>query len=156
VRNIKATIGELPYEIIKVDNPGTMGICQAYNQGAQQAKFPYLVFSHEDIAFHTNDWGNIITEIFNQDPTIGLVGCTGGTYKSYQNTGWAVDPKYTSRFMIGTHHGLSHLCKTYNGIATSYKLDSEMEIPPNFRADEIINEEVLLLDGMFLVTKKEI
>lgn len=155
-QSVAETIGDTTYEIVKINNPGLMGICEAYNVGAERAQFPYLAFCHEDIAFHTQDWGKVLTTIFENDASIGLVGCTGGTYKSYQNIGWAVDTKHTSRFMIGTHHGLSHLSKTYKGVATSYKLGPEMEIPPTFREDEIINEEVLLLDGMFLVTKKEI
>lgn len=154
--NVDYTIGNICYEIVKIYNPGKMGICQAYNEGAGKAKYPYLVFSHDDIRFHTNNWGSIIKDIFEDEPNVGLVGCAGGLYKSYLPTGWAVDPKFTSLYMIGTHYGSSHITKIYNGTSRSLKLNELTNIPENFRASEIINEEVLMLDGMFLCTRKSI
>ena len=47
-KNIAATCG-VEYELIKIDNPGLMGLCQAYNKGAEKAKYEYLLFLHEDV-----------------------------------------------------------------------------------------------------------
>lgn len=44
-KNIAETIG-IPYEIIKIDNPNLMGICEAYNKGASLSKYDYLLFVH--------------------------------------------------------------------------------------------------------------
>lgn len=154
--NVGYTIGNIRYEIIKIYNPGMMGISQAYNEGAGKAKYPYLVFSHDDVLFHTENWGSIIQEIFEQEPDVGLIGCAGGLYKSYLPVGWNVDPKYTSLYMIGTHYGSSHLTKTYKGTSRSLKLNAKNNIPKDFRESEVINEEVLMLDGMFMSTKKSI
>ncbi|MBC7915803.1 MAG: hypothetical protein H7Y07_16970 [Pyrinomonadaceae bacterium] len=154
--NVKQTIGDIPYEIIQVLNPGLMGICKAYNRGAKKAQYSYLVFSHEDISFHTDNWGAIINTIFEKDTTIGLIGCAGGFYKSLQQTGWATDPNYLSSYMIGTHFGSSHLSKTYKGTIHSVTLNAEKKVPNELREIEVVNEEVLMLDGMFLCTRKTI
>jgi glycosyltransferase involved in cell wall biosynthesis len=153
--SVRQTIGRLPYEIIRVHNPGLMGICQAYNEGARKANFPYLVFAHEDIIFHSDNWGEILKKVFEQELEVGLIGCAGGCYKSYLQTGWAVNSEsLMSSYMIGTHYGSSHLTKIYKGIKRSIKLNKEKDIPEDFRETDIVNEEVLMLDGMFLATKK--
>ena len=79
-QNIELSIG-IPYEIIAIENKEEMGICAAYNKGAKEAKYPILAFIHEDILFHTKNWGSIIVNIF-KDTSIGIVGVAGGTYKS--------------------------------------------------------------------------
>lgn len=153
-KNVQQTIGDIPYEIIQINNPGLIGICQAYNIGARKAKYTYIIFSHEDILFHADQWGITVRKIFEQDSSIGLVGCIGGYYKSLQHTGWAIDKKYISSYMIGTHCGTSYLNKTYNGNSRSILLNDNMEIPNDFKEKELTNESVLMLDGMFLITKK--
>ena len=54
-KNIAESIG-IPYEIMKIDNPGIMGICEAYNRGAEKAQYDFLLFLHEDVLFETQDW----------------------------------------------------------------------------------------------------
>jgi glycosyltransferase involved in cell wall biosynthesis len=72
-----ATIG-VPYEIVAVDNShGQYGICEAYNIGAAQARYELLCFMHEDIRFHTSGWGQVVVDTL-RDPTIGVLGVTGG------------------------------------------------------------------------------
>lgn len=61
-KNIAETIG-IPYEIIKIDNPNTMGICEAYNKGASKAQFENLLFIYEDILFQTKYWGRVIDKL---------------------------------------------------------------------------------------------
>lgn len=57
-QNILDTIGNIVYEVINIDNStNNYSIFQAYNKGTQIAKYPYLCFMHEDILFHTADWG---------------------------------------------------------------------------------------------------
>ncbi|AYO58560.1 hypothetical protein CO230_10810 [Chryseobacterium sp. 6424] len=77
-KNIAETIG-VPYELIKIDNPGLMGICEAYNKGAKQAKNPFLLFVHEDVEFTTHHWGeNLIKHL--KKPNTGVVGLAGSVY----------------------------------------------------------------------------
>jgi glycosyltransferase involved in cell wall biosynthesis len=77
--NVQASIG-IDYEVIAIDNRlGRFGICEAYNLGAEQARFPYLCFIHEDILFHTQAWGKILLKHF-QNPKIGLIGIAGTSF----------------------------------------------------------------------------
>ena len=85
-KNIAETIG-IPYEVIKVDNPGKMGICEAYNHGAQKAQYDYLLFLHEDVLFETQNWGLILTQLLSKK-SIGCVGLAGGDYVSTYPLPW--------------------------------------------------------------------
>lgn len=88
IENIKDTIGIDEYEIIKIDNPGIMGLCDAYNKGAADAKYKYLCFCHEDVLFHTQNWGELIISSFSKNPRIGIVGFAGSVYKTWIPSGW--------------------------------------------------------------------
>lgn len=79
--NIELTIG-VKYEVIAIQNSeGKMGICNAYNIGAIAAKYPYLCFLHEDIVFHTKNWGQLLINNFKKyNPRlIGILGCKAKT-----------------------------------------------------------------------------
>ena len=86
-QNLSETIG-VPFEVIKIPNKGEMGICAAYNLGGVQAKYDYLVFAHEDIRFHTNDWGSRLLQLFHDNEEIGLAGVVGSEYKPAVYSGW--------------------------------------------------------------------
>lgn len=94
-KNIAETCG-LEYEIIKIDNPGKMGICEAYTRGAELAKYSYFLFLHEDVLFDTIHWGEKLIALLRQEH-IGCVGLAGSSYvpnvphKWWKNTGYAVD-----------------------------------------------------------------
>ena len=75
-RNLQSTIG-VPYEIIWIDNhDNRYNIFSAYNHGIEIAKGDILCFAHEDIVFHTSDWGKIIERYFESEDT-GVVGVYG-------------------------------------------------------------------------------
>ena len=60
--NIRSTIG-VEYEMIIFDNrQAGKGICAVYNECAERAAGEYLLFVHEDVAFHTEGWGRVIGE----------------------------------------------------------------------------------------------
>ena len=86
--NVKATIGfGVQYEIIRIENPGIMGICEAYNIGASKAQYPYLLFVHEDVQFETQNWGTILIQYLKR-PDIGIVGVAGANRKSKMISSW--------------------------------------------------------------------
>lgn len=85
--NIAQTIG-VEYEIIKIENKGQMGLCEAYNKGKSQAKYPYLCFSHDDIQINTSNWGHYIIQKLKEDSTLGLLGIAGGGYKPWMPSAW--------------------------------------------------------------------
>ncbi|OBW40658.1 hypothetical protein AB670_03125 [Chryseobacterium sp. MOF25P] len=87
-KNISQTIGnKIEYEIVKIWNPGKMGICKAYNSGAEQSKYDNLLFVHEDVLFNDNNWGEKLLHIL-QLPNCGVVGVAGGDYYSYVPGSW--------------------------------------------------------------------
>jgi len=88
-QNLKDTIGEdIDYEIIKIDNPALMGLCEAYNKGIEKAQYPYLCFSHDDILISSHGWAKRIIEIFEENGDYGMIGVAGSTYKSWSPSGW--------------------------------------------------------------------
>lgn len=75
--NIRRTIGT-EHEIIAIDNRGNKySIAQAYNLGAKQAHYAYLCFVHEDILFHTQNWGQLVIKHLSTgiNSLIGILGC---------------------------------------------------------------------------------
>lgn len=87
-KNIEVTCG-VKTEIIKIENPGKMGICEAYNKGASKASFSYLLFLHEDVEFKENNWGlNLISHLNN--PSTGIVGLAGSVYVPKAPSGWYI------------------------------------------------------------------
>ncbi|WP_207493421.1 glycosyltransferase [Aridibaculum aurantiacum] len=134
--NVAATIG-LPHEVVRVDNSTRRySLCAAYNAGADKAKFSYLCFAHEDIAFMTEGWGQKIIDHFNADDNIGLLGVAGGIYKSRMASGWwqfesnSKDVRRMNIIQAGDH-------LLYN--------------PHNE-----LRSEVVSIDGVFLATKKQV
>lgn len=90
--NITATIGNVDFELIKIYNPGTMGLCKAYNIGAEKSKFKYLLFLHEDVLFRTIGWGEIIKKIFKNNKDLGLLGIAGSSIKTKMPSTWWTGP----------------------------------------------------------------
>lgn len=86
-QNIADTIG-VPYEIVKIDNPGLMGICEAYNKGAELAQYDILCFCHEDIFFRFAGWGRQLADFIHTTPDAGFAGVAGSTIKLARPTGW--------------------------------------------------------------------
>ena len=135
---IEKTIG-LPFELLYFDNrEAKKSICKVYNELAEKAKFSYLCFVHEDVILETNDWGKIISDIFINDSTIGLIGIAGCKYKSAYFSGWFSNIKeldcanYTHKFKNG------RIEKVY--------------LSPSSNVDL---QEVVCIDGVFICCLKE-
>ena len=87
-KHIETTIGELPYEIIWIDNSNNQrNICQAYNYGLSKARYDYLCFLHEDIIIYTNDWGKKSIDAMS-DKSVGMLGVQGCVYFCESTTYW--------------------------------------------------------------------
>lgn len=138
--NITATAG-VKHEIIAIDNSaGAYGICAAYNKGAAMASYPFLCFVHEDVAFETNNWGNIVIELLSQKET-GLLGIAGGDTISTVPSTWSV----------------SFYSNEINIIQQYKRKDKKAEHV--FKTNEAIpgkTKKVIAIDGVFMCTRKEI
>jgi hypothetical protein len=137
-QNILETIG-FPYELIAIDNRSSKrGICSVYNEAALSAKFNYLCFVHEDVKFHTQNWGNVINEIFSDDE-IALIGVSGSVYKSATPGSWvSCDKKY---YRVNT---LQH----------QHDNNTVERVSLNPKQDKI--SDVAVIDGVLMVTRKNI
>mgnify|MGYP000001547362 FL=1 len=133
-KNIAETIG-IPYEVIKVDNPGKMGICEAYNHGAQKAQYDYLLFLHEDVLFETQDWGRILMNLLNTE-NIGCIGIAGADYIPEVPIGW---------WMI-KNHCYSHI--------THANLINQKVHKFTFSSNSGL-KKVNLIDGVFIACPKK-
>lgn len=76
-KNTASTIG-CDYEWVVIDNSHNQyGICQAYNLGVERARGDVLCFMHDDVLFHTVNWGQIVEKAFEDDASIGAIGIAG-------------------------------------------------------------------------------
>ena len=133
--NIKKTIG-IEHEIIIIKNEiFKYPIAKAYNTGAAIARYPYLCFSHEDVFFHTPNWGQILIRDF-KDSGARLIGVLGSTIKTkHPGSVYIGDSKLNRQNHIQRH--------PYKSNTLSY------ENPNN----EVL-AEVCILDGLFIASTK--
>jgi len=74
--NIAGSIG-VEYELVVIDNSqNTYSILSAYNEGVSRAKYEYLCFMHDDILYHTQNWGEKVIAHF-EDKKVGVIGVGG-------------------------------------------------------------------------------
>lgn len=140
-QNIKETIG-VEYEIIAIENHKQYSLCAAYNLGSDRAKYQYLCFLHEDVVFITQDWGVRLIALMTNDSSIGLIGIAGSKFKStYPTTGWGAGP-FIYKFWRG------HYYININENRTHVDIDRSLQ------KKEV--EDVLIVDGVFLFTKREV
>jgi hypothetical protein len=135
--NVENTVG-VKYELICIDNSkNEYSIFSAYNEGKKRSKFPYLCFVHEDVYFHTQDWGKIVIEHL-QDPKTGILGLAGGDLATVVPAMW---------WSLNPTENIIQSDQT-KGKATEYNC-----FPENFNQSL---RSVILLDGVFLCMRLEL
>jgi Glycosyltransferase like family len=135
--NISETIG-VKHELIPINNcEGLWGISAAYNEGAKGSKYDLLIFVHEDVIFHSTNWGEVVIETL-KDRLVGLLGVAGAVIKPELPIGWMDVPQ--DYYRANAISGWGEQKKTF-----IFKSD---------RADRL--GEVVVLDGMFLCMRKDV
>ncbi|MES2278853.1 MAG: glycosyltransferase [Bacteroidota bacterium] len=131
--NIKATIG-IEHEIILINNTDNKyGICQAYNIGVKQSKYDILCFMHDDISYHTQNWGsNALAHFTSSDAA--AIGVAGSPYCA---------------FMPGPWWGSGIL---YENLLQHDKNSIEAALKAN--SGGMARKEAILLDGAWFCIKK--
>ena len=138
--NIADTIG-LEYELVIIDNSkNKYSIFQAYNEGVKRAKFPYLCFMHEDVFYHTQDWGEKVIKHF-QNQEVGLIGTIGTHFLPKTPIGW-----YQSKVVSGG--GLVRVSK--NG-----KNELEHYLDSAYLKDDL-SIEAVAVDGLWFCIRKTV
>lgn len=137
--SIKNTVG-VEYEIIKICNKNSQNsIFQAYNLGVSKSNFDILVFIHEDVVFHSENWGLVLEFFFKTLKNPGVLGIAGSSYLPISPSDWWVpNIKYIHTNFL------------------SNKKDGEIGKGKLKQVGEQIAQEVYALDGMFLAMKKEV
>ena len=143
LENVKLNIG-VEYEIISIENKGRYGLCEAYNLGIKQAKYPYICFCHDDLIINRMNWGKYVIDEFNKYSDLGLLGVAGSTYKTYSPSGWF--------FPYDIDYCRTDMWQAKNGDSNNKKY-SLFNKPDSI---DIKIEEVVVLDGCWLFTKKEV
>lgn len=136
VSNIEKTIG-VPYELIHIDNSlNQYSIFQAYNEGVTRAQYKYLCFMHEDVLFHSVDWGKSVIETLKQKQ-IGMIGVLGSYFLGKYSLSW-INPgiEMAGNILQGTSNGWR-----YKTIKTNN---------PN-----TYGPRVAVVDGLWLCIRKE-
>ncbi len=138
--NIEQTIG-VPFEIIAIDNSKeNNAISKVYNNAATLARYEFLVFVHEDVIFHTANWGVLLADYFARHINIGCVGVAGGTYKTKAPSHWV------------------SLVTDYNYLDQSYLIqhykEGGQQLRDTWSDKNTAIQEVVLMDGVFLAFDK--
>lgn len=132
--NIKQSIGA-DFEFVIINNTDNkFSIFEAYNLGIQKSKGDVLCFLHDDILFHTQDWGRILELEFQKNPDFSLIGIAGAKVKTQFATGWwDCENKYKVKNIL--QHEKGNVRKEYLG----------------FNDDNL--NEVVAIDGVFMALK---
>ena len=85
--NIRQTVG-VAYEFIRIGNEqNKYSLAEAYILGVSIARGELICFIHEDVRFHTQDWGLIVQAVLAR-PEIGLLGIAGAYHYPLPPVGW--------------------------------------------------------------------
>ena len=135
--SIEATVG-VEHEFVVIDNNARKWpITKAYNEGAKIARFPYLLFVHEDVRFHSQGWGKFITDKL-REPDCGVIGYAGTKVMSGSYSGWCQDWEWQVLLLWqGMSSGRTELMAS--GVALEYPF-----------------EEAVVLDGLAMYVRREV
>lgn len=135
-KNIEATIGA-DYEMVVIDNANhNLSIFEAYNLGVSKSCGDILCFMHDDILFHTKNWGEKVNIHFETKDT-GAIGVAGSPYVPQTIGSWWAN-ELVNQQIIGNDDGV--ITK-----ATKYSDSVEEIIKP-----------VISLDGVWMCINKEV
>lgn len=135
-KSLENTIG-LNYELIKIDNPKKYSLSEAYNLGAEKARFDILLFIHEDVIFASENWGLILKNLFLVNSKLGIVGVAGSLTKSYLPTGWGTGTSIFDRIY------LIQVSDNKESLHTTKKANESSEL-------------VKVIDGVFIATTRDV
>lgn len=135
-KNIEETVG-VEHEFIVIDNRvKKWPIAKAYNFAAKDAKYPNLFFVHEDVRFHSSNWGTFI-ESKLKEPDCGVIGFAGSKVMFRCYSGWGQNYKWVCSYL---YQGNGH--SSFFNVHNAY-LGNDFE-------------EVVALDGLGMFVRKDV
>lgn len=138
IDNIKNTVG-INFELIPIDNSGNEhSIFSAYNAGFAKSNFPYVCFVHDDVIFHSQNWGEkVITHL--QSPETGIIGLAGGDLVTRIPASWSTTGMISENIIKSDKTGRKKTVIAQN--------------PKNFNG---VKRPVILLDGVFMCMRRKL
>ena len=109
---------------------------KVYNEGANKAKYDYLVFLHEDVIFKTKNRGEKLIKILS-NKNVGAVGVAVSTYMPNNGRWYLPGEPFTK------------------GRVIHKSLDKKLDFIALY-SRELGDHEVVVLDGLFIGTRKDI
>ena len=141
-KNIRLTIG-VEYELIIINNISNKHtILSAYNEGVSLSKFPTICFTHEDVLFYTQGWGNNVIEHFKDSGT-GMIGVTGGMAQSIVPGAWWYNHYFGK-------------CATHLLMSATQKPGENLELYFNNPNNHEIKCPVSIIDGLWFCIRKSL
>lgn len=135
VANINQTIG-IPFDLVIIT--GAESITHAYESGLKKSSGEFCLFLHEDVLFHTKDWGRSLLDHFKRDSSLGLIGLAGSKTHTFVTSAWW-DCSENDKVIRIIQHKPGGQTEDQN---------------QGFKADKL--EEVAVIDGVFMALRKEI
>ena len=151
--NILKTIG-CAYELVKIDNKqNDYNIFEAYNEGVKKSKGEILCFCHEDILYHTHDWGLKVKEHFKNEE-VGLIGIIGGTALPKVPSPWWNNELLNTHLVNAIQHWRKGVVpeKHYRKL-----LENRENVSRDFHSPNGRNlEPAVAVDGLWFCIRKEL
>lgn len=139
--NIQLSIG-VEFELIIIDNSTNMfSIFEAYNEGVRRSKGDILCFMHDDILYHTQNWGEKIQQHFKLN-SIGIIGVVGSHYMPKCPASWWSSVSASGQILQGSRENNKYVLR--NNIMLDYKQRDQDSI------------DVVVLDGVWFCIPKKI
>ncbi len=151
--SIQKTIGT-PYELIVIDNTvNQYSIFEAYNEGVKKSQFSIICFTHEDILFHTGNWGEKVLAHFN-DQSIGMIGVIGGNVFPKSPAPWWSNQLLNDHLINDIQHWSR---KIYQSYQQKISEDSNETITRQYNNPTNQNiVDAVVLDGLWFCIRKEL
>ena len=149
--NIEKTIGS-EYELVEIDNrENKYSIFQAYNLGVSKAKGDILCFAHEDILFHTNNWGKKVENHFYKNENLGMIGVVGGDYYPKMPAPWWSNEEINTHYVNLIQHWRGNVPERKYRERMSDNKTREYNNPNNANA-----EDVIAVDGLWFCIRRDL
>jgi hypothetical protein len=131
----KKSCGIPKCQVIEKINPNGKSLTEVYNEIINESENDIIVLCHDDIYFEKSSWGNKILKHFKKNPDYGILGVAGST-KMPESGMWWEDKRKMRGIVNHEHEGRKWESKYSSNIGN-------------------LIDDVVLVDGLFLVINKE-
>ncbi|MDF2447531.1 MAG: hypothetical protein K0R26_35 [Bacteroidota bacterium] len=153
-QNISKTIG-IEYELIVINNQKKeYSIFEAYNLGVERSKFNIICFSHEDLLFHTEDWGQKVVSHF-RDEKVGMIGVIGGNVFPKSPSPWWSSQILNDHLISNIQHWQKGVSKNnYQEIISQNGTETVTKQYNNPTGKNVV--DAVIVDGLWFCIRKEL